>query len=141
MKKQANNNDARANGKHYGMNWIRKDLRLAIMLRDGMACMWCGQAYEDSVTMTLDHVKPHSQGGTNKASNLVCACHRCNSVRQDRSAWSFAADAAQYVGVSQADIFDSILAHLAQDIKPFRTEAKAILARRPTWQAALNAAK
>ena len=27
--------------KWQGMNFVRKDLRLAIYLRDGMACVWC----------------------------------------------------------------------------------------------------
>ena len=41
---------ARGLGDRYqGMNWCRKDLRLAIYLRDGMACMW-SPAIEATVT-------------------------------------------------------------------------------------------
>lgn len=36
-----------------GMNWIRKDKRLAIYMRDGMACVYCG--------LTLDHLKKFRQ--------------------------------------------------------------------------------
>ena len=30
-----------------GSKWIRPDKRLAIYLRDGLACAWCGHALED----------------------------------------------------------------------------------------------
>ncbi len=33
---------------------------------------------------TADHIVPVSQGGTNELSNLLPACHNCNSTRQDR---------------------------------------------------------
>lgn len=34
---------------------------------------------------TADHIQPVSQGGTNDISNLLPACHNCNSTRQDRT--------------------------------------------------------
>lgn len=34
---------------------------------------------------TADHIVPVSQGGTNELSNLLAACHNCNSTRQDRT--------------------------------------------------------
>jgi len=37
-----------------GMNWIRKEKRLAIYLRDGLACGYCGQSIEDGAKLTLD---------------------------------------------------------------------------------------
>lgn len=79
-----------------GMNWIRKERRLAIYLRDGLACAWCGEGVEEGVQLTLDHLIPHASGGGNDPTNLVTACHRCNSVRRDRSIAAFAADAAAY---------------------------------------------
>ena len=48
-----------------GMNWLRPEKRLAIYLRDGLACCYCGSGVEDGVKLTLDHLTPHSQGGTN----------------------------------------------------------------------------
>jgi hypothetical protein len=132
---------ASANGTH-GMNWIRKDLRMAVYLRDGMACMWCGSGIEDGAQLTLDHVQPHSQGGANTPANLVCACHKCNSVRADRPAEEFAAATASYLnhGVDAGAILSGISEHTALPIAPYRAEAKAIIARRPSWQAALAAA-
>ena len=58
-----------------GMNWIRQEKRLAIYLRDGMSCAYCGASVEGGAQLSLDHVKPHSRGGSNAAANLVtCSC-------------------------------------------------------------------
>src|SRR5262245_14698893 len=89
--------DARARGEWQGMNWCRQSTRLAIYLRDGMACVWCGTAVEDGARLTLDHVKPHSQGGTNAPANLMTACERCNKSRGARSVAVFAKSVAAYL--------------------------------------------
>lgn len=132
----------RGKGDWAGMNWIRKDLRLAVYLRDGMACMWCGSTLEDGAQLTLDHVTPHTNGGTNEVSNLVTCCHKCNSVRADRPAAEFAAVTAAYLnhGITAAQIMDAITEHTAKAIKAYRDEAKQILSRRPSWQDALSSA-
>lgn len=82
--------------KNQGMNWIRPAKRLAIYLRDGLACVWCGEAIEDGAKLTLDHVTPVSRRGTNRGTNLVTSCHRCNSARGARSVESFALAVAGY---------------------------------------------
>lgn len=140
-------NDARTRAKngecqYQGSNWARKDLRLAVYLRDGMACMWCGASLEDGVQLSLDHVTPHSNGGDNSAANLVCSCKKCNDSRGNRPAAAFAKATAGYVnhGVTAKAILTAIKSHTAQSIAPFRAEAKSILSRRPTWQAALKTA-
>lgn len=121
-----------------GMNWCRKDLRLAIYLRDGMACMWCGSAVEDGAQLALDHVVPKSRGGTDTADNLVCSCAKCNSVRQDRPASEFARVAAEYVGGATPDaLLRAIRNHTRRQIKSYRKDAKAIIARRGSWRDAL----
>jgi 5-methylcytosine-specific restriction endonuclease McrA len=69
-----------------GSRWIRPEKRLAIYIRDGMACAYCGRGIEEgdkSPVLTLDHLKPRSAGGNNDACNLITACQRCNSRRQD----------------------------------------------------------
>lgn len=134
--------DARARGNHYGMNWIRKSSRLAIYLRDGMSCCYCAATIEDGARLTLDHLVPHSQGGSNRPKNLVTACHKCNSVRGDRDWEEFAADVSEYLGenVTSQVIIDAISETVTRPVKGFRQEAKEIIARRPSWQAALVAA-
>lgn len=67
-----------------GMKWITHKRRLAIYLRDGLACAYCGATVEDGAQLTLDHGRPRDHGGSNKETNLVTACARCNSVRGTR---------------------------------------------------------
>lgn len=93
-----------------GMHWIRAEKRLAIYLRDGLACAWCGEGIEDGMRLTLDHLTPHSRGGANGAQNLVTYCHRCNSSRGARSMRAFAGVVAGYLDHgAQAE---TILAHV-----------------------------
>jgi len=123
--------------RNQGMNWIRPEKRLAIYLRDGLACVWCGATVEDD-RLTLDHLKPHSHGGSNEATNLVTCCHRCNSSRGNRTVNTFAAVVAAYLdhGVRPA----SILIHIARctkravDVKT----AKDLMARRGGFVKALK---
>ncbi len=97
-------------GKYQGMNWIRKEKRLAVYLRDGLACVWGGNGIEDSAQLTLDHLVCYSKGGTHKANNLVTACKKCNSSRGNRAWVQFAIAVAEYVdhGVQGAEIVGNI---------------------------------
>lgn len=72
--------------------WIRKEKRLAVYLRDEFRCAYCGHElhHQDPADVTLDHVVPLARGGTNEASNLVCACRSCNSARQDKPVREYA---------------------------------------------------
>lgn len=72
-----------------GRKWIRDAKRLAIYLRDGLACVWCNLGVEQGVRLSLDHWRPTVSGGTNEARNLVTACHQCNSRRQNMSPREF----------------------------------------------------
>jgi 5-methylcytosine-specific restriction endonuclease McrA len=66
-----------------GMNWVRLSTRLAIYHRDGFCCVYCGSASEEhGVGLTLDHLVSVELGGSNDPSNLVTACHHCNSSKQ-----------------------------------------------------------
>jgi len=116
------------------MNWIRQDKRLAIYLRDGLACMYCGAAVEDGVQLTLDHIKPASKGGSNSERNLVTACHKCNCSRAARPVAEFAATVANYInhGVTAEQILSDIRSHTRMSLKASRAEAKALIARRGT---------
>lgn len=131
--------DRHANGGQ-GMNWIRKEKRLAIYLRDGLACCYCGAAVEDGAKLTLDHIKPHDHGGSNEPSNLVTACHRCNSARGCRTVPAFARRVAGYVnhGVTAAQI----TAHINRTVKGVvdTALAKDLISRRGGFAAALKAA-
>jgi len=74
------------------MNWIRQSTRLALYLRDGLACAYCGEGIEDGAQLTLDHIKCHTHGGSNRPTNLLTCCKRCNSSRGKRSVSRFVKD-------------------------------------------------
>jgi 5-methylcytosine-specific restriction endonuclease McrA len=75
-------NGKRLNGK--GGGWIAPARRLAIYLRDGFACAYCGRDLHDvsARERSLDHLVPQCKGGSHESSNLVTACTSCNSKRQ-----------------------------------------------------------
>jgi hypothetical protein len=82
--------------------WIRPAKRAAIYERDGWQCAYCGRGPRDArrmsqagLVLSLDHLTPRSQGGTNDARNLVSACISCNSSRRDRDWRDFAPGGAQ----------------------------------------------
>lgn len=126
------------NGLYQGMNWIRPERRLALYLRDGLACCYCGEAVEDGAKLTLDHLTPHSQDGGNENENLVTCCHRCNSSRGDRDWRDFAKVTAAYLNhdVSAA----KIITHIQKTItrSPDLATAKDIIARRGNFSRALT---
>lgn len=52
--------------------------------RDGHACVYCAATELSSgAALHLDHLTPRSHGGEDVATNLVVACARCNSARQN----------------------------------------------------------
>jgi len=93
-----------------GMNWIRPEKRLALYLRDGLACCYCGASVEQGIRLTLDHLRPYANGGTNNATNLVTCCSTCNSSRGKRSWREFAQAAANYLdhGITGKEIVEHI---------------------------------
>lgn len=130
----------RSDGNWQGMNWIRQDKRLAIYLRDGCACVWCGAKVEDGAKLTLDHLVPHSKGGSNEHPNLVTACHRCNTSRGARNPVKFAKVVAEYLdhGVDYHDILKGIRKTTSRSLTRPMAEAKVLIARRGSAFAALQ---
>jgi hypothetical protein len=66
--------------------WIRPESRLAVYLRDGFRCLMCCDDLHgaDPRDVTLDHVIPKADGGSNKPDNIYTCCRKCNCSRQDR---------------------------------------------------------
>jgi len=54
--------------------------RRAVFARDEWRCQYCGSAAEN-----LDHVVPRSRGGPHTWDNVVAACRRCNSRKENRT--------------------------------------------------------
>ena len=59
----------------------RKITRRAVFARDGWMCQYCGAR----TSLTVDHVIPRSKGGTHTWDNVVAACRRCNSRKENRT--------------------------------------------------------
>jgi 5-methylcytosine-specific restriction endonuclease McrA len=54
--------------------------RSNVYLRDGYRCQYCGAKF-DAQGLTYDHVVPRCQGGKTEWTNIVAACHACNSKK------------------------------------------------------------
>lgn len=53
--------------------------RRTVFARDGHRCQYCGAQAE-----SIDHVLPRSRGGQHAWDNVVAACRRCNTRKEDR---------------------------------------------------------
>lgn len=82
------NRGANARNKQ-GSKWISKPARLAIYIRDGFTCLYCGRDLRNAKReeITLDHLDPRCSTLCPRArrdpKRLITACRSCNSSRQD----------------------------------------------------------
>lgn len=132
---------AGTSGNHgQGMNFVRIEKRIALYIRDGLACCYCGSGIESGATLTLDHLHPRSLSGKadNSATNLVTACQKCNSSRGNRDWRVFAATVAAYL--NHGITADDITSHIETTIqRPLDVPAaKAILANRGGFTQAMQ---
>lgn len=113
-----------------GMNWIRQEKRLAIYLRDGLACVYCSAGVEDGTRLDLDHVLPVAKGGSNRESNLVTACQRCNNAKSARNVAEFIKATAAYLnhGVRPIEIHKHVMDCVKRPLP--MVEAKEMIAKR-----------
>lgn len=58
--------------------------RRNIFARDKNLCQYCGKRFA-TADLSLDHVKPRSQGGGSSWENLVCCCLACNARKGGRT--------------------------------------------------------
>lgn len=116
--------------KWHGQKWIRNDKRLAIYMRDGLQCVYCGASLEDGAQFTLDHIMPHSDGGSNEATNLVTSCRACNVQRNITpfDEWCKIIDGFFYHPSLSCQ--QRVEASLIKDIKALRKVAKQVLKNR-----------
>ena len=122
-----------------GSKWIRKDKRLAIYMRDGFTCAYCGSNMkDDTALLTLDHLIPVEHGGSNDQTNLITACHQCNSVRGSRDLRQFCKDVGQYLDIEGNFIEKDIMQKSARNID--RNSAKELISRYGKYGDALKEA-
>ena len=116
-----------SNAANNGGKWIRQDKRLALYLRDGFACVYCGEVLESGSTLlTLDHVTPQALGGSNDEGNLVTCCKRCNSEKRDLRLGDWLQVLADR-GVDTDELPRKIRRHTRRSIKRHRKVAKQII--------------
>jgi 5-methylcytosine-specific restriction endonuclease McrA len=121
----------RLNGKRGG-GWITPLKRLAIYIRDGFTCGYCGRDLTEAAPreVSLDHLRPRCHGGGNAATNLITACVKCNSARQHRSWKDFApAGAHDRIMRVRRRTLNLALARAVKDGAVSREAARAELAR------------
>lgn len=120
MNKRVNSLRANRNSRSaYKGVTIRKDLRLAVYLRDSFTCLYCCADLHSAHPMdvTLDHLKPHCSGGHNGSTNLITACRSCNCSRGDKPVSRFAGpEALQHINRNRK-----------RSINRYRKLAKAII--------------
>ena len=76
-----------------------------IARRDGDACVYCGATEASSGRkLHLDHITARALGGTNDVTNLVTACHSCNSRKQALTLAAWARVAAPKLTFTPASI-------------------------------------
>lgn len=67
----------------------------AVMKKTGWRCYYCGKprargaSNRGRIRLTIDHVVPTSNGGTDDLENLVPACRWCNSAKGQRTTEEF----------------------------------------------------
>ena len=52
----------------------RRKWRKSIKEKWNYECAYCGS----EENLTLDHITPTSKGGSDRVTNVLCACHSCN---------------------------------------------------------------
>ena len=55
----------------------KRKWRQAIKEKWNYECAYCGS----EKNLTLDHITPRSKGGSEKVTNILCACHSCNQSK------------------------------------------------------------
>lgn len=105
--------------------WIRTDLRVAIYLRDEFTCLYCSANLHgtDFRNITLDHVIPKADGGSNRPANLITACLSCNCSKKEKPVEVF----------TTPERLDWIRRNTGRDIKVYRQLAKALISIKTLW--------
>lgn len=62
------------------------EAREYLLLKWNYRCAYCGKT---ATRWEVDHIIPHSRGGSNRVSNLALSCHDCNQEKGDRTATEY----------------------------------------------------
>ena len=87
--------------------WLPAATRLAIYVRDGFACVYCGASLEDGTRLAIDHVLPRDLGGPDDPRNLVTCCSVCNGDKRNMTLATYLRHLNDY-GRPSDDVFDRV---------------------------------
>jgi 5-methylcytosine-specific restriction endonuclease McrA len=68
------------------------EVREYVLFRGGHQCAYCDKT---DCVLNLDHVKSRARGGSDRVSNLVPACIKCNQDKKDKTLEEFVKDPAR----------------------------------------------
>jgi 5-methylcytosine-specific restriction endonuclease McrA len=69
----------------------RRNMRDAVIERDGDSCYYCCKPKLKGKGAHLDHIVPRKHGGTDSIDNLVLSCPKCNTQKQSSTLESYIA--------------------------------------------------
>jgi hypothetical protein len=61
------------------------ELREYVLIKFSHRCVYAGADSPCDQALNLDHIVPRSRGGSNRVSNLACACHKHNEEKNNLS--------------------------------------------------------
>lgn len=76
-----------------------------VEVRQYLLAKWehrCAYCAASNCPLEIDHVQPRANGGSDRISNLVIACHRCNQRKGDQTLEVFLADQPEVLAHVQA---------------------------------------
>lgn len=117
-----------------GGSWCRPDKRLAIHLRDGLSCVYCGATVEGGASLQLDHYVRVQDGGSNESANLVSACAFCNNSKNNDTIRTWFRRLRER-GIDTDVVSRRCRTLMARDLSSFREEAKVIIEDRKAVKA------
>jgi hypothetical protein len=63
---------------------ISPKVRFEVFKRDSFKCQYCGRCAPE-IVLELEHIEPHSKGGSDEILNLLTSCWECNNGKGARS--------------------------------------------------------
>jgi hypothetical protein len=90
-------------------------LRVAILVRDGGVCVYCGADYTKGAVLEADHVVARSRKGSDDPSNLVTACEACNLDKAHMSLAIYVLHRAEQ-GLPTAGLVERVAAATAKPV-------------------------
>jgi hypothetical protein len=81
------------------------EIRQYLLERWNWSCAYCGAA---NSRLQVEHVRPRSQGGSNRIANLVVACGPCNEAKGSNAVEVFLSGKPEVLGRIQAQLKPSL---------------------------------